>query len=494
LNDDASPEAMGATFSWPEVQEALRSPIPTGTGPDRLQGVSTDTRTLTPRSLFFALSGPRFDGHHFVAEALEKGAGGVVIRRDSRVPAQGDASSFIQVEDPCAALGQLGRYARDRWNGRLVAVTGSFGKTTTKEMIGRLLGGDVPGGSVLVAPGNENNSIGVPRLLAGLDSTHRYAVVEMGTSSPGEIVYLGELARPDVAVLTGIGAAHLECLIDVEGVAREKGALLDTLRPGGTAVLNGDDVNVRALGEKTAASRASSRAMKRVHFGLGEDNTFRATEVVSSGLGMRFRVEGRRIYLPLLGVHNVMNALAAYAVCRELGVDRSDLIDRIETLRPIPRRMEPFRAAESLVIDDSYNANPPAMRAALKVLQELDVPGRRIFLAGEMKELGVGAEVLHREFGKAASDSGIDVLWAIGPFAVFVLEGARPHMGPDALAHFEDAEAAALALPSFLRPGDAVLVKGSRSVHMGGIIRALKRALKVWPYPSKDPSIEDCVH
>ena len=463
---------MGATFSWPEVQEALRSPVPSGTAPDRLQGVSTDTRTLTPRSLFFALSGPRFDGHRFVSEALEKGAGGVVIRRDTQLPARSDASSFIQVEDPCAALGQLGRYARNRWNGRLVAVTGSFGKTTTKEMIGRLLGGDTPGGpgDVLVAPGNENNAIGVPRLLASLDSTHRHAVVEMGTSSPGEIAYLGALARPDVAVLTGIGAAHLECLIDVEGVAREKGALLDTLRPGGTAVLNGDDDHVRALGERAAASTA----VKCVYFGLGGDNTIRATEVVSSGLGMRFRVEGRRVFLPLLGVHNVMNALAAYATCRELGVDRSDLIARIETLRPIPRRMEPMRAAGSLVIDDSYNANPPAMRAALKVLQELEVPGRRIFLAGEMKELGVGAEVLHREFGKAASDSGIDVLWAIGPFAVFVLEGARHRMAPDALAHFEDAEAAALALPSLLRPGDAVLVKGSRSVHMGAIIRALQ--------------------
>jgi len=462
---------QGAGFSWPEVQDLLCGVSPTRSDQRRLVGVSTDTRTLKPRSLFFALEGPNFDGHEFLADAMDRGAMGAVVRNNAILPSGLEPSTLIRVEDTTAALGQLGGYSRRRWAGSLVAVTGSFGKTTTKELIGSLLGDR---DAVLVAPGNENNAIGVPRLLARLRTTHQYAVVEMGTNSPGEIAYLGGIARPDVAVFTGIGEAHLEGLKDVDSVAREKGALLDALGPGGMAVLNGDDARVRALGEGARLSGPR----RFVHYGLGEKNTFRATEVMSDGLGMRFKVEGKTVYLPLLGVHNVMNAMAAYTTCRELGLERADLIPKFETFQPVPGRMETFWSEESLVIDDTYNANPPAMRAALKVLTGLEVPGRRIFLAGEMKELGEGAEALHREFGKAASDSGIDVLWAIGPLAAFILDGARQQSRPGAasleMAHFMDARGAAREIPSFLRPGDAVLVKGSRSVRLEQVSEVLR--------------------
>jgi len=459
--------ASAAVLSWTEVREALGGcPDPDSWLPE-LSGVSTDTRTLEPGALFFALTGPCFDGHDFLSEARARGAGGYVVRRGGRLPADLDADHVIEVEDPERALGRLGGYVRSRWDGRLVAVTGSFGKTTTKEMISRLLG---PCEEVLVSPGTENNAIGVPRLLTRLTPAHRFTVVEMGTNSPGEIAYLTELAEPDVAVITGIGAAHLERLGDLDGVAREKGAILRTFGTPRIAVLNGEDARVQALGEM---ARAVSD-IQCVYYGFAEGNDVRATAVEPDALGVRFKIEGRRVNLPLLGIHNVLNALAAYAVGRELGIRPTELCDRLETLGPVRQRMEPFRFRGSLIIDDTYNANPPAMCAALSTLQQLDVSGRRILVAGEMKELGVGAEVLHREIGKAASDCGIDVLWAIGPLAVFYLEGAR-HRDPEVvLRHLETAGAAAEALPGLLEPGDAVLVKGSRAARMEEVTRALR--------------------
>jgi UDP-N-acetylmuramoyl-tripeptide--D-alanyl-D-alanine ligase len=454
-------------LSWTEVREALGGCSDAGSWLPELTEVSTDSRTLQPGALFFALTGPNFDGHDYLSDARARGAGGFVVRRGTRLGPDLPADHVIEVDDPEQALGRLGGYLRSRWDGRLVAVTGSFGKTTTKEMIGRLLG---PREEVLVSPGTENNAIGVPRLLARLTPDHRFAVVEMGTNHPGEIAHLTDLAEPDVAVITGIGAAHLEGLGDLDGVAREKGAILRSCGVPRIAVLNGDDARVRAVGEM---ARAVSD-IQCVYYGFSASNDVRAAAVEPDALGLRFKIEGRRVNLPLLGLHNVLNALAAYAVGRELGLRPVDLCDRLEALGPVRQRMEPFLYRGSLIIDDTYNANPPAMRAALSTLQQLDISGRRVLVAGEMKELGVGAEVLHREIGKAASDCGIDVLWAIGPLAIFYLEGARRHGAEMELRHLETAGAAAAPLREFLRPGDAVLVKGSRSARLEQVTRALR--------------------
>jgi UDP-N-acetylmuramoyl-tripeptide--D-alanyl-D-alanine ligase len=456
-----------AALSWAEVREALGVQAAEDTWLSEPVGVATDSRTLDPGDLFFALRGPRFDGHDFLGDALGAGAGGLVVRADAEVPEGVEPARVIRVEDPLGALGRLAGFLRSRWSGRLVAVTGSFGKTTTKEILGALLSCR---GEVLVAPGTENNQIGVPRLLTALRPEHHFAVVEMGTNSPGEIAYLTEIADPDVAVITGVGAAHLEGLCDLDGVAREKGAILQTLGSERLAVLNGDDARVRALGE---LARAVS-AVHCVYFGFGEGSDVRAVGVESEGLGMRFRVEGRTIHLGLLGRHNVMNALAGWAVGREVGLTPAELQERLESIRPVPQRTAPFRFAGSLVIDDTYNANPPAMRAALETLRNLNVTGRRILVAGDMKELGVGAEVLHREIGKAASDSGIDVLWAIGPLATFYLEGASERLASHAVRWFAEPEEAAAALPDLLRAGDAVLVKGSRAARLDAVTRALR--------------------
>ncbi|MBN2490347.1 MAG: UDP-N-acetylmuramoyl-tripeptide--D-alanyl-D-alanine ligase [Planctomycetes bacterium] len=457
------------TLSWTEVREALGVGTAEASWPEELVGVSTDTRTLEPGDLFFALGGPRFDGHDFLGAAVARGAAGLVVRRAAEVPAGLDRARVVRVDDPLQALGRLGGFLRSRWSGCLVAVTGSFGKTTTKEIIGALLGGRR---EVLVAPGTENNAIGVPRLLTGLSPEHRFAVVEMGTSVPGEIAHLTRIAEPDVAVITGIGAAHLEGLRDLDGVAREKAAILQTSGSQRVAVLNGDDARVRAFGE---LARTVS-GVPCVYFGCGEGADVRATNVESDAAGMRFRVEGRTIHLGLLGRHNVMNALAGWTVGRELGVAPADLQDRLEAMAPVAQRTAPFWFAGSLVIDDTYNANPPAMLAAIETLTSLAVTGRRILVAGEMKELGVGAEALHREIGKAASDCGIDVLWAIGPLATYYIEGASDRRAPPAVRWFPRPEEVAAELRGFLAAGDAVLIKGSHAAQLDLVTGALREA------------------
>ena len=467
MNQIALTGTRDTAFSWSEVCEAIEAPLPPATWLPELDGVSTDTRTLRPGELFFALTGPCFDGHDYVAEAAARGAGGMVVARGRSIPDDVDPSIIVTVEDPHQALAKLGGFVRSRWDGRLVAVTGSYGKTTTKEMVGRVLGDRE---QVLVAPGTENNLIGVPRLLARLKPSHRFAVIEMGTSQPGEIADLTRIADPEVAVITGIGAAHLEGLKDLDGVAREKGSILNTWGSARVAVLHGDDPRVRALGE---LARTVSD-VQCVYYGLTEGNDVQATDVEPDGRTMRFRIEGKRIHLPLLGRHNVLNALAAYTVGRELGIRPTDLRERLESQGPVQQRMVPILCGDCLIIDDTYNANPPAMRAALQVLKDLEVTGRRILVAGEMRELGVGAEVLHREIGKAASDSGIDVLWAVGPLAIFYLEGARESLPARAMQSFENASEVADALPAFLRPGDAVLVKGSRAMGLEHVVQAVR--------------------
>lgn len=467
MSDTALLQAVGVGFSWAEACEALGVPGRERGRTPELHGVCTDTRSLEPGALFFALRGPRFDGHDYLSEAMHRGAAGVVVDSTVDLSAEVPTSAVLGVDDPQAALGRLGAYLRSRWNGHLVAVTGSCGKTTTKEILGRVLGDPE---DVLVSPGTENNAIGVPRVLAGLQPSHRFAVVEMGTSSPGEIAYLTELAEPDVAVITGVGAAHLEGLTDLDGVAREKAAILEGGGADRIAVLNGDDPHVRALG----ALAQGMSGLQCIYFGLGAGCDVRAASIECGGMGMRFKIDGRRVRLPMLGVHNVRNALAAYAVARELGVTPAEVGERLEALAPIAQRLEPFRALDALIIDDTYNANPPSMRAALHVLQQVDEPGRRILVAGDMKELGLGAEVLHREIGKAASDSGIDVLWAVGPLATFYLEGAREAGARCDMEWFPNTASAADALPHVLQPGDVVLVKGSRSMGLEAVTQVVR--------------------
>lgn len=453
-------------FSWSDLATALDVRVARQPATRSIRGVSTDTRTLGDAALFVALRGPNFDGHDFVPTALDNGASAAIVARDVSWPESIDRTRLVEVDDPLAALGRLGAFRRTMWGGPLCAVTGSCGKTTTKELTAHLLRSVTAPDNVLASPGTENNFIGVPRVLCRLSSDTRFAVVELGCNQPDEIGPLSSIATPDVAVLTGIGAAHLEGLGSLDGVLAEKTSIVRGLRPGGTVVINGDDPRLLRW------ARAHADDYRIVRAGLDADNDLRACAIVERADGTTFDVQGVRVESPLLGRHNVTNALLALAACRALGVSLGarEFAARIRHAQPAPGRMRASRVGGVLVVDDSYNANPTAMRAALTWLAEQPVTGRRIAILGDMRELGEGAAALHREIGKAASDCGIDVLWAVGPFACFFRDGFLDAGGdPGGCRTFDRADEAAVALVESVTPGDAVLIKASRAVGLDAV-------------------------
>ena len=397
-------------------------------GADRgFNGISTDTRTLHEGQLFFALHGPNFDGSDYVATALEKGAAGAVV--GAAVDAE---IAQITVDDTRLALGRFGAAWRDAHDATVVGVTGSNGKTTLKELIAACLSRKAP---TLATLGNLNNDIGVPIMLARLGPEHRYAVMEMGANHAGEIAYLASLARPDVAVITNAGPAHLEGFGSIEGVSRAKGEILQDAHRPRLAVLNADD-------------RVPAPDHSRFVLHVAGTST--------------------PVLLPLPGVHNVRNACAAAAVAHALDVPLDDIRVALENVRPVSGRLQPAVGIHgSTLFDDSYNANPLSVIAATEFLAAL--PGESWLVLGDMKELGEDAEELHREVGEAARANGVSRLFALGDLAREAVEGfgeqARWYASRDALVD---------EISGMLKPGVNVLVKGSRSMHMERIVDALR--------------------
>jgi len=429
----------------------------------RCRAVGTDTRRLEGGELFVALRGPRFDGHAFLEEAARRGAAAALAER----PAPGLPT--VVVPDALAALGRLAAAWREALAGPLVAVTGSCGKTTVKELLAAVLAGRGP---VLASPGNLNNAVGLPLSLLRLEGGHRAAVVELGASAPGEIAALASLARPQVAVLTGAGAAHLEGFGSLEGVARAKGELLEALPEDGVAVLPADQPFAPLWRELAGRRRV-------LDFGL-EAGAVRAVpgslrvEPEGPEPGTRFVLQAPRgeapVRLRLLGAHQVRNALAAAAAALALGMDLEAVRRGLEAVAPVPGRLQPRRGPRgALLLDDSYNANPDSLAAALAVLAE--ARGRRLLALGDMLELGPEAEALHREAGRRAREAGVERLHALGPLA----REAAAAFGPGGQAH-ENPEALARALLRDLAPGVVALVKGSRGAGMERVVQALLEA------------------
>ncbi len=423
--------------------------------------VSTDTRTLAPGCLFVALRGENFDGHDFVAEAVRRGAGALLCSRpvDAAVP-------VLQVADTLVALGELGRFNRSLFTGTVVALTGSAGKTTTKEMIAAILG---RAGAVLATAGNLNNEIGVPLTLLALHPALRYAVIEMGAAKPGDIRYLGALVRPDVAVLTNALPAHLQGFGSLQAVATTKGEIYDALGPDGIAVLNVDepfaDAWLARIGARTVL-RASARG--------AVDADVRAEDVMMHEGNARFRLATAagtvRIALGVPGVQQVANAVCAAAAALALGLGPEAIRDGLESLTPVSGRMQRRRGARGCVlIDDSYNANPGSVRAAIDSLATFE--GMRVLVLGNMAELGTLSRELHREAGAHARARGIERLLACGPHAAAVAEGFGP--GATVLDSREEVAAACRELD---RAGSVILVKGSRSAGMEAVVAALVEA------------------
>jgi UDP-N-acetylmuramoyl-tripeptide--D-alanyl-D-alanine ligase len=465
----------GTVWHLSHVLQATGGELARLDGSRHYAGVSTDTRRLQPGEIFVALRGPNHDGHGFLAEAAQRGAAAVIVERGSGASLGGDngsgaALSVIEVADTLWALGDLAAYERRRRGYTVAAITGSNGKTTTKEMLASIMAKAVGASSVLRTTGTENNLIGLPLTLLRAAGTERVAVLELGMNIPGEIWRLTEIADPDVGVVTSIAPAHIEGLGDIEGVARAKGELYRRLRPSATAIVNHDDARVCEIAESF-----SGRTM---HFGTGGEVA--AERVESRGVdGVEFTLviagERRPVYLPLPGCHNVTNALAASALAHALGAPMDAIVTGLTSLPPLPMRMQiETLPGDITVINDAYNANPASMRSALTMLGGLGA-GTKIAVLGEMRELGAASATLHRQVGRYAAEQGVDVLIAVGPQASELCAGAVEGGVDPAAAFVGESRADAIRIVrERVRAGDVVLVKGSRGARMEEVVVHLR--------------------
>jgi UDP-N-acetylmuramoyl-tripeptide--D-alanyl-D-alanine ligase len=427
-------------------------------------GISTDSRSVRPGELFVPLRGEKFDGHDFLAQAVRRGAAACL----SEEVIAGFPVPVIQVADTLRALGDLAAACRRDFGGPVVAVTGSSGKTTTKEMLASILAETAPG---LKTEGNFNNLVGLPLTLFRLEPEHRWAVLEMGMSARGEIARLAEIAVPDVGVITNIGPAHLETLHGLDGVARAKGELFAALKAGGTAVINADDARVAQL--------PVANGVRRLLYGFAPEAEIRAEEVAVTGATVSFRLllasGAWPVRLAVAGRHNVCNALAAAAAAVALAVSPEAIVRGLQAFRGGHGRMEVVDLGHGTVlIEDTYNANPLSVRAALMALDEMGGSGRRIAVLGDMLELGAEAVNLHRQVGAAAAQH-CDLLLLLGAMAAETAAGARQQGLPaDRIKIVASHAEAVERLRALLQPGDRLLVKGSRGMQMEKVAAALR--------------------
>lgn len=430
--------------------------------------VSTDTRQLQAGDLFVALSGDNFEGDDFVTEAVEAGATAVLCGRNPKRPV--GSAAIVVTDDSRRALGDLAAFHRRRFELPVVAVTGSNGKTTTKELLRSILCEAFAPEAVLANPGNFNNLIGMPLTLLRLSSVHRVAVLEMGMNRPGEIARLTEIARPSVGLITTIGSAHLEGVGSLEGVARAKGELFSGLDADAVAVVNAADPRIVSLAAELTARKS--------FFGAGAE--IRAENVVFPAFGSsRFQLitpaGSVSIDLPLAGRHNVDNAVAAAACAMVLGVDCDDVARGLARAKPPPMRLDPLLLPNGvMLINDSYNANPDSVTASLNAVVG-GSRGRCIVVLGDMRELGEAAEAEHRRVGAAAAAVRPALLCTVGDHASAVAEGALDQgLGKSAVVVCADHAAAADAVAACWCRGDTVLVKGSRGSAMEKVVESLK--------------------
>jgi len=449
-----------------EVVQAVRGEVLAGNLDVKISGVSTDTRTIKQGDLFVALTGESSDGHKFLADALGKGASGVVVSR--KVEAR---CLTIRVDDTLTALGDLAAYYRSKFDPVVVGVTGSVGKTTTKEMIAAVVSANGP---VLKSAGNFNNEIGVPLTLFELSSKHKTAVIEMAMRGAGQIEYLAKIAKPQIGVITNIHMSHIELLGSMDAIADAKGELLDYLPADGAAILNADDAYFEYL-----SRRANCRI---VSFGESPQAEIRA---ISAGLDSKgcctFDVQTPRgtfsVRISVPGEHNIKDALAAIAVGEVMQIPHEYIREALAGFKAPEKRSNVIPTRRGVVVvDDTYNAGPASVQSALKTLSMME-GGRKIAVLGDMLELGDHALNAHMEIGKAVKECGIDMLVAVGQLAKLIARGAiDAGMPVTMVSEFEDSALAARELPGKLRERDVVLVKGSRAMKMERIVEGLSAA------------------
>lgn len=421
--------------------------------------VIIDNRLAKPNSLFVAIKGERFDGHDFVESAFENGSSAVMVSRDIPID-----KPYILVDDTRQALLDLARYYRLGFNGTVVGVTGSVGKTTTKSMIAQVLSASY---KTLKTQGNLNNEIGLPKTLFGLDDTYGAAVIEMGMSGLGEISVLSKTALPTIGVITNIGVSHIETLGSRENILKAKLEVLEGMEKSAPLVTNGDDDMLRHLpvdGRKILL--------------CGIDNTncdCVASNIQNDGLSTSFTVnykgEETPIVLPTVGEHNVMDSLFAYAVGRLSGIEPEKIAEALKMYKTEDMRQNIHEIGGIYVMEDCYNASPDSMQAAVSALMQIPTTGRRIAVLGDMLELGEISAQSHYEVGEMVKNAGINILFCYGQESAKIAEGAE---GIDEIFHFDDKEKLSRQLKNILKKGDAVLFKASRGMRLEEVIQ------KIW--------------
>ena len=465
----------GQTISWTtaDILEATGGELIEGDPQCLFSGVSIDSREIFKDDLFVAIKGDVHDGHSFIGDVIKNGTRGVVVQKDKvnffpQAGGEGKSIVCVAVDDTTKALGDLAAFNRNRSRISVVAITGSNGKTTTRAMTEAVVARRF---RTLATVGNLNNEIGLPLTLLALDIAHEKAVLELGMNRPGEIGRLAEICAPEIGVITNIGPAHLEGLGSIDGVMHAKGELLEKIKPGGTAVLNMDDPRVHLLSKNT------SKAV--LLYGLSENAKIRAVKIKEEATGISFELTlpSERIVVGLktFGTFMVANALAAAGVGHLLGLSAREIKAGLESYEPVRGRLNIFETDNGIhIIDDTYNANPGSMGAAISTLMSLKGGGRGIFVAGDMLELGSHAERLHRNIGSLAAASGIERLYITGDFAESVAKGARDEdMDPHKI-FIGTKEEILTDLTAQARSGDWILIKGSRGMAMESVVEGLK--------------------
>jgi len=430
-------------------------------------GVSTDSRQCAPGNLFVALQGENFDGHHFLDQAIQKGAAGLLIhRRPEKTPHD---LPVILAPDTLQALGDLAHFWRRRFSPTIIAITGSSGKTTTKEMAAAIL---ESGRNILKTEGNFNNLIGLPLTIFNLNHDHTLAILELGTNRRGEIARLTKIATPEIGLITNIGPAHLEGFASLAGVAEEKMDLFLNMPRSGTIIINRDDPFLRNSGDAWTG--------RCVSFGLKEGADVGAEKIAyrhdqGTSFTLRIGKDRQEVVMPIAGEHHVMNALAAAASARVAGATIADIGRGLTNFSPVPGRMEVLPLGNgAFVINDTYNANPASVGEALKTLNNLKGKGRSVVVLGDMLELGNQEEIWHQEIGGLLADTGVDRVYLRGRLAGATAAGASKQGLPASSVIFrEDPEEIAGDIISYAKEGDWILVKGSRRMRMETIVEMI---------------------
>ncbi len=427
-------------------------------------GISTDSRTVKPGDCFFAIAGENFDGHNYVKEAFAKGAVCAVVSQDV------EGGTILKVDDTTKALGDLARHYRQKAGYKVVAITGSVGKTTTRQIVYHVLSQHF---RVSQAQKNFNNQIGLPLTLLDADEKTQVVVSELGTNHPGEIAYLTRIASPDIAVITSVYSAHLDGLCDLQTIIQEKLSISEGLRPDGVFIINGD------FDQLVSSHQAKSGKTAEFYtFGKSDGCDYRARDITNTGFGSSFTIDGTQVNLPLAGTGNIDNALAAWAVCSQFGLTAEDFAQAVKTQPAVSMRAELLQIGNLMVLNDCYNANPASVKNALDILANLDSDRKRrlVFICGDMAELGPQTENLHAQLGPWIAKAGVKLVMAVGKYAKIAADAAKESAEYDLKTKsFEDTLSACNNLKDSIKEYDIILVKGSRTAKLEMAVDKLKQ-------------------